>query len=180
MRNQTKPVRLKLFLLAMIFILPAFAGWVLYFYYPNFSFKTTNYGTLVRPALHTEHLAISAADQKWQIIYAPVSCNKETDDRMHTLHQLRVALGKDQDRVMLTLLVDKACPQQQHDFRKLIVTDADKSDLQSLLGTQTIAAQDKIYLVDPIGNLFMYYAGDMNAMHILKDMKKVLEVSQIG
>jgi hypothetical protein len=180
MPNQTKPVRLKLILLAMIFILPALAGWVLYDYYSSFSFKTTNYGTLVRPALRTQHLAISASDQKWQIVYAPVSCNKDTDDRMHTLHQLRVALGKDQERVMLTLLTNKECPQPQHDFRKLIFTDADKSDLQSLLGTEKIAAQDKIYLVDPIGNLFMYYAGDVDAMHILKDMKKVLEVSQIG
>jgi hypothetical protein len=180
MQSQTKPVRFKLFLLGVIFFLPALAGWILFSYYPNFSFKTTNYGTLVRPALHSEHLAISAADQKWQIIYAPVSCNKDTDERMHTLHQLRVALGKDQDRVMLTLLIDKECPQLQHDFRKLIVTEADKSDLQSLLGTEKIADQDKIYLVDPIGNLFMYYAGDTNAMNILKDMKKVLEVSQIG
>ncbi len=180
MQNQTKPVRLKLFLLAMIFILPAFVGWVLFFYYPSFSFKTTNYGTLVRPALHTERLAVSAADQKWQIVYAPAACNKETDDRMHTLHNLRVALGKDQERVLLTLLIDKTCPQEQHDFRKLIVTDADKSDLQKQLDTAKIAALDKIYLVDPIGNLFMYYAGDVNAMHILKDVKKVLEVSQIG
>ena len=40
--------------------------------------------------------------------------------------------------------------------------------------------QHKIYLVDPLGNLFMYYADTTDPMNVLKDLKRVLEVSQIG
>ena len=47
-------------------------------------------------------------------------------------------------------------------------------------GNQNFVVSHKIYLIDPIGNLFMYYPDDTNPMNVLKDLKRVLEVSQIG
>ena len=40
--------------------------------------------------------------------------------------------------------------------------------------------KSKIYLVDPLGNGFMYYSATVNPLDILKDLKQVLKVSQIG
>jgi hypothetical protein len=177
MRTESKPL-IKLFLLGIIFVLPAFAGWFLYQYHDYFSFKTTNRGTLVHPALQRDDLALHApAQQRWQIIFAPLQCSAATEKLMHTLHQLRVALGKDKERVILTLLTDNQCQQPEHDFRKLIFDSQQNLQLQQALKTQSTG---KIYLLDPNGNLFMYYPETANAMDILKDMKKVLEVSQIG
>jgi hypothetical protein len=97
---------------------------------------------------------------------------------MYTLHQLRIALGKDQERVALTLLADPACQTPLHDFRQLTFNAQDKTQLQNSLGAPF--ASDQIYLVDPNANVFMTYPATANAMNILKDLKKVLEVSQIG
>jgi cytochrome oxidase Cu insertion factor (SCO1/SenC/PrrC family) len=103
---------------------------------------------------------------------------------MFTLHQLRIALGKDRNRVNLALIVDQQCQIKDiHDFSKYVLTEQQYTLLQSNLsqaGDKNFVANDKIYLIDPLGNLFMYYTNTTNPMNILKDLKKVLEVSQIG
>lgn len=72
----------------------------------------------------------------------------------HQLGQVKKALGKDQPRVdILVVPYDVRMARQQ---------------------------KQKIYVSDPIGNVFMFYPDNTNAMNVLKDVKKVLEVSQIG
>jgi hypothetical protein len=41
-------------------------------------------------------------------------------------------------------------------------------------------ASDRIYLVDPLGNLMMSYPGDADATGMKKDLQRLLKVSQIG
>jgi hypothetical protein len=92
------------------------------------------------------------------------------------LHQVRMALGKDADRVSLSLLTEKECPSPSvHDFRRLVGnTGAIRA------GVLDHYVENKIYLADPQGNVFIYYAESSEPMRILKDLKRVLEVSQIG
>jgi hypothetical protein len=134
---------------------------------------------LVHPAVHQEALALDPEKQKlWQIIYAPGTCDSGTEKEMYTLHQVRKALGKNQDRVSLTLLASPDCQQTEHDFRKLIFSKDQFAQLQQSLNQKQV--EDKIYLLDPIGNLFMYYSSASDPMNILKDLQNVLEVSEIG
>jgi hypothetical protein len=169
--------------LLLIFIVPALVGAYLYYYHDHFQFNTTNFGTLVRPAVTVDALAYATpAQQKWQIVYAPQTCDADAQQKMFVLHQLHTALGKDQDRVALTLLVTSAnCELVTHDFRKVVFNAEQAARLQQALArTPAISTAEQIYLVDPLGNLFMVYAGPTDAMHVLKDLKKVLGVSQIG
>jgi hypothetical protein len=55
----------------------------------------------------------------------------------------------------------------------------DRERVSTLFMTKQ-SKKEQIYLVDPVGNLFIYYPVDTDPIHILKDMKHVLEVSQIG
>jgi hypothetical protein len=167
--------------LLLIFIVPALVSGILYHYHDYFQFNTTNYGTLVRPAVTVNDLSYTTPDkQKWQIVYAPQTCDAVAQQKMFVLHQLHTALGKDQDRVDLTLLETTAnCDLVTHDFRKVVFNAEQTAHLQTVLPAMSTAAE-KIYLVDPLGNLFMVYAGPTDAMHVLKDLKKVLGVSQIG
>ncbi len=169
----------KLFLLIMAFILPLFASWVLYAYHNYFQLKTMNHGVLVSPVIDVPGLKIDAAQKKWQIIYFPADCGeKRTDKVMFMLHQLRLALGKESQRVCLTLASDGSCQfKKTHDFRKVILDHLEYNKLQNTLH---LDPKDHIFLVDPLGNLFMVFDGDVNPMNVLKDLKKVLEVSQIG
>jgi hypothetical protein len=170
MTSIPKNNRTKLVLLLAVFIVPMVMSWILFYFRADLHFKTTNHGTLVSPAQYSQDLALPAQQAKqWQIVYVPAGCGNVK--QMFLLHQLRLVLGKDAKRVMLTAVLDKQCANvDAHDFRKVVFTDAQYSHLQ----------KDKIYLVDPIGNLFMYYSSDTDPMNILKDMQKVLEVSQIG
>lgn len=184
MQTNFKIKNFKLLSLLMIFAIPIVVSWVLYYYRDFFHFKTTNLGTLVRPAVHVNDLAEpEGAHNSWQIVYAPLSCNGEAEKTMFTLHQLRTALGKNQERVSLTLVTIADCQLETHDFRKLIFTKKQLTQLKNALiksQPDNFTVGDKIYLIDPIGNLFMYYSSETNPMNILKDIKKVLEVSQIG
>ncbi len=155
----------KIFLLGLITALPIILSWVVYHFHDQIPLKTTNHGEFVSPPIPMVEFS---QDKTWKIVYAPLNCCDETCDKtMFVLHQLRIALGKDADRVSLVLSVDQACDiKNLHDFKKQIRTHE--------------PYKNKIYLVDPRGYLFMFYPGDTDPMNILKDLKHVLEVSQIG
>jgi hypothetical protein len=40
--------------------------------------------------------------------------------------------------------------------------------------------EDRIYLIDPLGNLMMSYRPDANAKGMLEDMKRLLGLSHVG
>jgi hypothetical protein len=42
------------------------------------------------------------------------------------------------------------------------------------------AARDSVYLVDPLGNLMMRYPEGADGKRMLKDLRRLLKVSQIG
>lgn len=72
------------------------------------------------------------------------------------------------------------CQQIYHQLqqvKKALGKDSDRVDTMLMRHDPAV---NKIYLVDPLGNAFMYYSADANPMDILNDLKRVLEVSQIG
>jgi hypothetical protein len=83
--------------------------------------------------------------------------------------------------------------------QRLFIADADCCDLQKLrelhpdliivragppvqplLAMLPAANEDRIYLVDPLGNLMMFYEPDSKPRGLLEDMKRLLRLSQIG
>lgn len=173
MQKRKNKVNNPFFWLIVITVLPMLIGWLLYHYHDHFQFKSLNHGVLVNPPVAFHY----GTENKWQIVYLSNGCcDKQCDDKLFTLHQLRKALGKNQERVGLSLAVSPACHlTETHDFQKIILTEQQYKTLQD----QHISP-NQIYLVDPLGNLFMSYRLTTDPMNILKDMKKVLEVSQIG
>ena len=162
MQNR-KSTRKTFISLMLIFIIPMLASWVLFHYHAHFSLKTTNHGTLVNPPFNVNALWADESDtKKWQIIYVSSShCDSECENIFHSLNQVKKALGKNSNRVVVKKIEwDGSVPAEF--IKKDFVID------------------DKVYLIDPLGNFFMYYADTTDPMHILKDMKRVLEVSQIG
>ena len=177
----------KFFLLLAIFVLPVLASWLLFYNHGYFKLKTMNHGNLITPPVQImEEIKNTEKGKHWQIVYAPQNCaTTQCEKMMFTLHQLQKALGKDFKRISLTLITDKnyqlkPTPAYHH----LIFNSMQYAKWQTELAQHTPALQnallDKIYLVDPIGNLFMYYPDSTNPMDIMKDLKRLLEVSQIG
>lgn len=169
----------KFYLVILIFIVPVALSWLTYFNYHHFHFKTNNHGALLDPPIQVSDIFNQEAKQ-WQIVYAPSHCeDAQSEKTMFVLHQLHIALGENQQRVSLTLLVDQTCQlNQTHDFRKIVLTTEQQNQFQSKLKQDT--AMNKIYLIDPLYNLFMYYPATTNPKNIFEDIKIVLGASQIG
>jgi hypothetical protein len=180
MQNSGKTTHVKLWALLAIFIVPFIISLFLYVYHANFNFKTTNHGELLTPPLPASEWVANDGKKIWQIVFVPVDCTTaQSENIMFSLHQLRLILGKDLDRVGLTLATKKMCLLPDvHDFRKVRMSDELYVQLQTLKPEQPV--ENSIYLVDPEGNLFMYYSSTTNPMNVLKDLKHLLEVSQIG
>lgn len=153
-KKRFKKNKFLLGLLFLIFILPVLISSIFY-YYPNaFSFHTNNKGIFIRPPILLKNNSI----KKWQVIYiTPDKCDQRCESIFHNLNQVRLALGKNRERVSVSA-------QPLNKLNKMI----------------PLLKIHQIYLVDPIGNLFMYYPEKSNPLDILSDLKHLLEISQIG
>lgn len=162
-----KKIRIQFYWVLLTFILPIIAGWILYHFHASFSLKTLNHGIFISPPLNVQDIAIGADNRgKWRVIHIDNGqCNTQCETIQNQLNQVQKALGKDSNRV------------------RIMTMHGPYSDLEKKLqqaDKKIFDTRNKIYLEDPAGNLFMYYPDHANPMDILKDLKKVLEVSQIG
>lgn len=158
-------------IIVFLFTFPLLASVLLFHYHDYFHLKTLNRGTLITSPMDVRYLytrAKNAEQKKWRIVYvADENCNHQCEEIHHQLQQVQKALGKDSDRVKTMLINDHSVLQQ---LKTSLIQQKNKN----------FVVNNKIYLVDPLGNLFMYYPSDVNPMDVLNDLKRVLEVSQIG
>ncbi len=158
----------KLSFIVLIFALPILASWFLYHYHTHFDFKTVNHGVLLHSPIDVNYLYSQTTKnepKKWHII---AMCDSPCAELNDQLTRVKKALGKDSDRLLVKVKNSHTPP-----LKKL-------QDTFIQQGNTHFQVSNKIFLVDPLGNLFMYYPNTVDPMHILKDLKRVLEVSQIG
>jgi len=94
----------------------------------------------------------SDSRHRWQVVYvAEGTCDQQCLHEVHQLHQMVRLLGQEAGRVSVI---------RRDRFQNLTV--------------------ERIYLVDPQGNVFMYYPRTVDPMAIYKDLKRLLTVSQVG
>lgn len=175
-----KRTRKSIVFLMLIFIIPILASWILFNYHDHFQLKTTNHGILVNPPLHLKNVAVLNDNQKkWLILYVSENhCDSRCENTFHLLNQVKKALGKNTDRVMVKKILPEITFEDENN--NTISDHHLRNENISELTENNFVMSHKIYLIDPIGNLFMYYQDTINPMDILKDLKRVLEVSQIG
>lgn len=107
------------------------------------------------------------------------------------MRQLRLALGKDQDRVARVILTDKSARTDQK-LQQLLTGEYqgiyhwqanDKTlaiGLNGQLPSSNAATLEGFYIVDPHGNLILNYDGNRDVGVVLQDLERLLKVSQIG
>ena len=131
-----------------------------------------------RSALH------NAAPNQWLMLYANLAeCNAECRDALLRLRQSRLMLGKDMRRVARVFLHGDSAPdivslEQQHAG---LITIADKS-LSALLEQKRPAELQAggCYLIDPLGNLVMYFPPGLDPKEMVGDIKHLLKLSHLG
>lgn len=139
---------------------------------------TTNYGTFVDPPMTVATLglsddrgvAVTEGGTWWLWVVAPEACRAECGTALHQLRQLHVLLNKDASRVQRGLLTRPgSAPPVLDEYPRLVHLTGSLGDLQ-----------EGIYIVDPIGNLVLFYPLTDAGKPVLEDLKKLLKLSQIG
>jgi hypothetical protein len=95
---------------------------------------------------------------------------------------VRTALDRDMDRVQRVLIADADCCDMQklREMHPDLITVTTGPAVEPLLALLPAANSQRIYLIDPLGNMMMFYGADAKAKGMLEDLKRLLRLSQIG
>lgn len=181
-----------LYLLVAVCSAPVVASYFAYYVFPPSG--RTNYGDLVEqrplPALATRLQDGSAYDLRglrgrWIMLNVDVAaCAAPCRDRLWQMRQLRLAAGKDADRIERVFLVVDDGPletmlMREHDGTYFL--RAVRAELQGFLPPQDGARiEDHVYLIDPLGNLMLRWPRDADPQRMKRDLSKLLKASRIG
>jgi peroxiredoxin len=192
--EKKKSELIKLWLVLLVCVAPLVAAYVTYYIIKPQS--RTNYGTLLDPAKYpmpqVEGINHEGKKQpltqwkgKWVLLQVgPSLCEEVCQKNLYHLRQLRLAQGKERDRlVRVWLVTDGASPSQKvmQEHEGLNTLAVSEAVLDQWLPRE-VGAQwaDHIYIIDPLGNLMMRYPKNSDPNKMKKDISKLLKASSIG
>jgi hypothetical protein len=194
--------------LAVLFFAPI--GVSFYLYYGHSALQPlgrVNRGILVEPPRQLPNGSLPTASAgKWTLLFVgPGDCPARCRDKLYDTRQVRLALDRDMTRVQRVFVATGGCCQSfladEHSDLVTVRADADSKLLAVLAATggaatggaagpaADAAAADaaaaepqagRIYVVDPLGNLMMWYPPDAPPKGLLEDMQRLLKLSHIG
>lgn len=181
--------RLQLVLVAAVFLGPlAVAAWM-YHHGGLAPSGRTNHGVLLEPIANlTDTVPASPVlglyPDDWLLLYANAGrCDAVCREALYTLRQSRRMLGKDMLRLNRVFLHGETAPDtlfllQEHAGMAAL----EDTDLMRLLNDKTPAAfpAGGFFLVDPLGNLVMYFPPGLDPADMVDDIKHLLRLSNIG
>ncbi len=190
MSGKTKTwVHVQMLTIAAVFFGPLIvAGWMYYTgaFQPE---GRSNHGALLQPIINIgEELpesGISAIGPgQWRLLHIDADdCTTECRDALYTMRQSRKMLGNDMGRLVRVFLHGDSPPDTVFlaDEHAGLITLSD-SGLAELLNKKKPAelSVGGYFLIDPLGNLVMYFQPDINPGDMVEDIKHLLELSRIG
>ena len=149
----------------------------------------SNHGAILEPIVSLRE-AVPASplgavnEDHWVMLYAnDGECTEACREALYRLRQSRLMLGNDMSRVRRVFLHGDETPdtvflEQQHAG---LITIKDKR-LDGLLASKIPAGlvPGGIFLIDPLGNLVMYFAPGIAPRDMVDDISHLLELSRIG
>lgn len=190
MKEKDKKGRLQLTLLALVFFGPLILAAWLYFGGTGLQpAGRTNKGELLEPIIALPEILpesppLERLTGQWSLIHVNTgSCGDACQQAIYTLRQSRLMLGSDMDRMNRVLLRVESAPDTVvlgEEYAGTI-TLVDNALSELLLGKRPISvAAGGYFLVDPLGNLVMYFPPELDPSAMVEDIEHLLELSRIG
>ena len=186
--SQRTKGRLQFLLIAALFFGPLlFAAWM---YYSGDALQPesrANHGALLEPIVSLVDAVPGSRihdSRSWRLLYAnDGECGDSCREALYALRQSRLMLGKEMDRVERVFLQAEQAPDTLPDaeeHRGLI--SLQDTALLALLGDRKPESLPAggFYLIDPHGNLVMYFSPDITPRDMVDDIKRLLKLSRIG
>jgi hypothetical protein len=174
---------------AAVCIGPAALAWLLYFGPFDLAElpRLSGSRTLVQPpAVLPEALRPAPAEQDapapWALIYVQTTeCASDCRDALARLVAVRLALGRELERVQRMLFYSGDRPSVGDDLGlKLARIDERDAEWLAAVAADERLRTGRVLIADPLGNLVVSYPPDVPQKELLRDLKRLLSVSQIG
>ena len=201
MKPRVSP-RIALLTIAALFFLPLVLAWLMYTGTIEFRpHSTRNLGELVQPPVPVSWVSVrldaaapgsaeEAFSSHWLILHAvplpcPAACLAEVAD----LRQIHRAAGRQQSRIRLGLLHDLEASDDigavQEIYAEFQLMQDPEGSLWKTL--EQVAGQidppapvrGSTYLIDPLGNIMLFYAAGYDPNDLKKDLKRLLTWSKL-
>ena len=179
--------RRTLAVLALICAAPVVASYAAYYWLHRDA--RINYGELdPRPAPAIVGTAgdgapwrLASLHGRWVLLVAAGdACDSRCEDALYATRQARTMQGREQERIARVLLQPAgAVPpasalSEQHPG--LVAVQGDPEQWRSLAD----GSADRIFIVDPLGNLVLRYPSEPDIKRLAKDLERLLKASRIG
>ena len=180
--------------------LPYLFGWIYFAYVEQMpEVSTSNRGELIDPLRSIEDLSLTMIDGssfdsnqlkgKWTLITAGASqCDELCMKNVYYMRQVRRLMGEERNRILRLFVLSDT--DQLQDFQNKVApfgemgivapTGTDNFKLVDLMAINGLSPENRIYIIDPMGNLMMMYEPDSNPEDIAKDFRRLLNVTRIG
>jgi cytochrome oxidase Cu insertion factor (SCO1/SenC/PrrC family) len=190
--------RTQLLLLAALFFGPLLAAFGLYFVVPQWAPQSrVNYGELVNPArplpevelrdAQGERLEQTPMQGLWDYVYlGQADCDARYEEKLFEIRQVHTLLNDKRERVRRVYVAPdvaaaaraQAQLEKMHPDMLIVVDDGTLAGFFG--GSDPQVDPQALYLIDPLGNWLMTYPQSAEYKGILKDIKRLLRISQIG
>ncbi len=203
MENKKGKGRKQLVLLVSFFVAPIIIAIIIYNNMPaGGPSKTKNHGDLVVPARPLVDVVLQTAAGKeykfsdmsktWVLVYIGSStCDKTCADALYKMRQSRLAQRGEHLRIKRLYISTNGKEKKSlkvvlKDHPGLKVVSGNTKDIKLVLKQFELndkapaKSANRLYLVDPFGNLMMSYDNGFDAKGLIKDMTLLLKVSRIG
>jgi len=208
MMTTVKHSNIKLIVMLLVAVLPI--GLATYLFNSTTHGGAINKGELIIPPVDITKLDMrngqgelifssfedEAIIRPWLMIYlGSGSCNDVCQRRLYYLRQLHTALGKNSRRVQRYYvetrpsdtdsgLDNKLSALIASEFPKLKIAFSGYDPIVSNFSVTSrgVNPVDKhfVFLVDPVGNVMMYYTPEHTPKEIMEDLKRLLKLSSLG
>ncbi|HZW60381.1 MAG TPA: hypothetical protein VFE85_08810 [Woeseiaceae bacterium] len=182
--------RLQFLLVALAFIVPLLGAVLLYnggdAWRPGGS---TNHGTLLSPIVNLDErlpgsdLGRQVADH-WALVYINDGpCRNACREALYTLRQSRLMLGHDMNRLLRVFLHGTIAPDRvflEREHAGLVTLHEPAAALLLQAERPVGSAAGGYFLLDPLGNLVMYFPADIVPRDMVDDIAHLLDLSRIG
>jgi len=175
--------RKEFWMLLAMFILPIAFGTLFFYANPNyFSESTVNYGELVRPVIATDEGDIeidggASLQGIWTMVYVSSRCDDVCEKAVVDMKTIRTLMNADMRRIQRMIIIENNSTPTVNDEALI------KAKITSEKLTKSLKkyAENAIYLIDPIGNIMLYYEPqNIDIRLVIKDLKRLFKYSRIG
>ncbi len=197
-KSQQTKGRIVLIALVVFFAAPLFVVMAMYRF--DWHPKGQSYGDLIEPVvpikltetfkdvktLDTTVESKMLWHDKWSAVILAEKCEAACQKRLHDARQIHASLEKDMNRlqrILITKQQDLADLQKQYpDLVILNQPTADVAALAKQFDVDGVSAytSDRVYMVDPLGNLMLSYSNNVKPVEMRKDWVRLLKYSWAG